>query len=345
MSQPPPAVLAAIIEAGNGVLQTKFTHYAALGIVFYDHLLTLDIEIEYIWKRKFSAVTVLFFLTRYYFIFFMTFSQFVFVDPVNQFTNTTLCERILLIIPIGGGAALTALPDCMIALRIYALYERNKKLGFALLIFILAQLGVSLWIDILPSVTRISTFGPLGYPELDNVPTMRFCLTQVSSRLTSIETSLGQIFQAIFDTVTLSLILYKARRQSNSGLVTLIAKQGLAYYMLNVATYLTWTFMLIFAPPSLKSAMGGLVCVSVNRLTLHLRSYSDKTEFGDGQRSITSFSAKRQRRNSWLGASTLEVVNDSVTSVDSDDGTSSFELHEAPSSDHKHSGSKSWLSL
>lgn len=38
--------------------------------------------------------------------------------------------------------------------RIYALYERNKKLALALLLYILAQMGVSLWIDILPSVRR-----------------------------------------------------------------------------------------------------------------------------------------------------------------------------------------------
>ncbi len=46
-----------------------------------------------------------------------------------------------------------------------------------------------------------------------------------------VETSLGQIFQSIFDTVTLALILVKARQRSSSGLVALIAKQGLAYYM------------------------------------------------------------------------------------------------------------------
>ncbi len=36
--------------------------------------------------------------------------------------------------------------------------------------------------------------------------------------------------QAIFDTVALVLILTKARGGSSSGLLTLIAKQGLVYY-------------------------------------------------------------------------------------------------------------------
>lgn len=46
-----------------------------------------------------------------------------------------------------------------------------------------------------------------------------------------VETSLGQIFQTVFDTISLALILIKARKQSDVGLVALIAKQGIAYYM------------------------------------------------------------------------------------------------------------------
>jgi len=68
MAQPSAAVLSAIAEGGNGILQTKYFFFAALAITVYDHVLTLDIEVEHIWKRKFSAVTVLFFFTRYYFL-------------------------------------------------------------------------------------------------------------------------------------------------------------------------------------------------------------------------------------------------------------------------------------
>ena len=46
-----------------------------------------------------------------------------------------------------------------------------------------------------------------------------------------VESSLGQITQSIFDTVALILTPVCARRQNSCGLVTLIAKQGLAYYM------------------------------------------------------------------------------------------------------------------
>ncbi len=52
------------------------------------------------------------------------------------------------------------------------------------------------------------------------------------------------------------------------------------------------------------------VCVSVNRLTLHLRSYTSDSDSGrvGSERALSlAFAAKRQRRNSWLGTSTFEV--------------------------------------
>jgi len=205
-------------------------------------------------------------------------------------------------------------PNFIITLRIYALYERNKKLALVLVLYIFAQVGASLWVDLTPSVTRIDIFAALGYPELDNVPTLRFCVPQLSTKLTGVQTSLGQIMQSIFDTVALALILIKARKGSGSGLIALITKQGLAYYILNVATFLSWTLMLLFAPASSKQIMGApalvFVCVSVNRLTLHLRSYTSDSDSGrvGSERALSlAFAAKRQRRNSWLGTSTFEV--------------------------------------
>jgi len=183
-----------------------------------------------------------------------------------------------------------------------------------------------MWTTLTPTVTRIDVFGALGYPEIDDAPAMRFCIPQLSAKLSGLEVSLGQIFQSIFDTAVLALILYKTRRRGGSGIITLIVKQGLVYYMLNMALYLTWTFMLVFAPPedASKQVIGGpalgLVCVSVNRLTLHLRSFDSDL---DSRRTMAPRSERRQRRNSWLGASTLDVRE-----VFSGDELSTLEMHD-----------------
>jgi len=220
------------------------------------------------------------------------------------------------------------LPNCIIGLRLYAMYERNTKLGLALCLYILAEIGVSFWLDLTPTATRIDVFSALGYPELNDVPALRFCLPQLSPKLTGIVTSTSQILQSIFDTVALTMILVKSRKSGSGGLATFIARQGLIYYILNLALYATWGFMLIFAPASSKFLMGApslaIACVSVNRLTLHLRSYTLDSDSGPAKRTLTTFDAtaapKRQRRSSWLGASTLGAHD---TQLESDGGGSS----------------------
>jgi len=308
MSQPSAAALSAIVDGGNGILQTKYMYFAAFAISIYDHILTLDIEVEHIWKRKYSVVTGLFFLTRYLFLVIQFADLFLIFAPV---VDISICHRYLWFILGLATTPLTGLPNCIVTMRVYALYERNTILAVVLLLYILAQAVVSLRIDFLYPVTPVNAFARIGFPQLDNVPAIRFCAPILSTKLNWFEESLTQIMQSAFDTTALVLILVKARKRSNSGLITLIAKQGLVYYILNSATYITWALMLIFAPPGNRLLMSGpsiaFGCLSVNRLTLHLRSYSSVSDPGDPDRVITPFIAKRQRRNSWLGTSTLEM--------------------------------------
>jgi len=226
--------------------------------------------------------------------------------------HISLCHRYLWFILVLEANLLAPLPNCVVTLRVYALYGKNTKLALALFLFILAQVGISLWVDFSGPVTPVNAFGAFGHPELNDVPSMRFCAPSFSAKLNRVEQALTPIMQAIFDTVALVLILTKARGGSSSGLLTLIAKQGLVYYTLNAATYTTWALMMVFLPATSKLIMSGPAtsfgCVSVNRLTLHLRSYSSNADCsGETEGVITPFIAKRQRRSSWLGASTLEM--------------------------------------
>jgi len=307
-SQPSAAVLSAIAEEGNGVMQTKYFFFAALAVSVYDHILTLDIEVEHMWKRKLSAVTVLFFFTRYYFLA----AQFVDLFFLyGGLVDISLCGRYIWYVLVLITTPLTALANCIVIMRIYALYGRKFLFPLVLLLYCVAQAVASLRIDFLHSVTPISPFTALGYPQLDNVPALRFCAPRLSPKLNAVEMSLTQIMQSIFDTVALLLILIKAREGYRSGLMSLIAKQGLAYYTLNTAMYISWALLLIFAQPGNKLLMAGpaiaVGCVSVNRLTLHLRSYTSIPEPGSTAQVITPFIVKRQRRNSWLGVSTFEI--------------------------------------
>jgi len=312
-----------IAEAGHEILQTKYAYLVAYAIAIYDHSLTFDVEVEHIWKRKFSGVTALFFLTRYYFLFAFTLSLFMSVVPI---VGTLTCERMMLFTAIGTATVFTSLPNCVVALRLYAMYNRRSTPATALFLFVLAEIGVSLWLSLTPTMTRIDVFSPLGHPELNDVPAMRFCLGGRSPKLTGIKTTTSQIMQFIFDTVALLMVLVQCRRSGAGGLANFIAKQGLIYYILNVAMYTAWATMQVFAPAGSKFVMAGptvgMACVSVNRLTLHLRSYTSDSDTGRTEQTLTPIimngpARRRQRRDSWMGVSTLEAFD---TQVDSDGG-------------------------
>ncbi len=94
---------------------------------------------------------------------------------------------------------------------------------------------------------------------------------------------------------------------------------------------LGWVFLLLLT----RNAKANwfcyrLVCVSVNRLTLHLRTYAvdSNTLPHDAGRTTNS----RRRRSSWLGASTLDV-DDTIMSSDGGRDMYTLEMHGLSSDD------------
>ncbi|KAF5313612.1 hypothetical protein D9611_010224 [Ephemerocybe angulata] len=53
------------IAFGEGVMKGSLFYIACMTLVLYDHLTTLDLEIELIWKKKWSLIQVLYLINRY----------------------------------------------------------------------------------------------------------------------------------------------------------------------------------------------------------------------------------------------------------------------------------------
>ncbi|KAF8508101.1 hypothetical protein BU17DRAFT_100040 [Hysterangium stoloniferum] len=79
---------------------------AAMTMLVYDHLLTLSDEVEHVWKRKRSAVSVLFLWNRYY---------------------TLICMILV------------------VSVSVYALYDRNIYVLVYLSALLLGTVGVGIW--------------------------------------------------------------------------------------------------------------------------------------------------------------------------------------------------------
>ncbi|KAJ3982718.1 hypothetical protein F5890DRAFT_323171 [Lentinula detonsa] len=103
---------------------TQYTNLAGSTLLFYDYLLTLDDEIEFIWKKSWSIGKILFIISRYY-------SLIATVVISNMALFQSLTESVS--IQYSHWQAWSGLISCMIVevilqMRLYALYFLDKKI-------------------------------------------------------------------------------------------------------------------------------------------------------------------------------------------------------------------------
>jgi len=277
----------------------------------YDWLTTIEDEIEYIWKRDITVVTLLFFLNRYFALFALSFMVSMVVLPA--FTPE-ICKKFIEFQPFGYGIPLTILPDIVIGLRVYALYGRNRLIGIFLVLYLVAELGLGFWIYLTPSLFVVPIPGP---ESITNSVALHWCQGAPSAKLSSIQVASFQIMQTVFDTMCLALILAKTISESLirgrsfrsvGGIQALIVKHGVIYYVVVFTSNFTWAMMILLASVNLKYAVAGvalaLAPLSANRLTIFLRKYNAQPVVHDETGEIGH--RRLQRRPSWIGTSTFE---------------------------------------
>jgi len=308
------------ITVGEQIQWTKYGFMTTFALLVYDHILTTQEEVEYVWKWNFTAATWLFFLNRYYALFAIGIGL---LEDISPAFNPKICARMILFQPIAVAIPLTAIPNFIVSLRIYAIYQRSKPLLAILLAYIVTEVAVALWIDLTPSVEPISTLPMINATVANtNTAALHTCLAQVSPRLSLFQTALFQLMQSIYNVIALGLILFKTAR--GKGVVGIIAKQGLVYYVANFVMVMSWTMMLLFATPGIKYSLAGpalgFASLSTAKLTLHLRRFAvqksnvEEMEFNH----VTSY--RFERRRSWVGMTAFE-------GTDLDSGAASGEPH------------------
>jgi len=118
----------------------SLVHYCQLGATFtalYDHICTLDVEIEYIWKQKWTLSKALFVAIRY-------FGELVLILECVLFLNEDPSQRFCFwgftFMPVGS-SILIWLCQTILQLRIHALYHGSIKVKIFLGILFLAQVA------------------------------------------------------------------------------------------------------------------------------------------------------------------------------------------------------------
>jgi len=256
-----------IVEIYQTIYPSRYASLAASAIIVYDHLLTLDNEMELIWKSSWSIGKVLFIINRYYTLIS------VIVNNYALFGTTLTNSGCLRFYHWQGWTGLIAcmISETILQMRLYALYSLNKKiLGLMVGSFLIASASAAAVLEIvLRQITAVSI----------RLPGLSSCI---------IATSPPSYFYAFwipclaFESLLCALALVRGFQTyrdggspSQSKLVRLLIRDSVCYYMVMFATYLTCLLIWIVNIDLLEVPIGFTIafsCVLGNRVILNVRS-------------------------------------------------------------------------
>ncbi|KAI0033713.1 hypothetical protein K488DRAFT_84667 [Vararia minispora EC-137] len=226
---------------------TLYSYIVAPSIVvlYYDYFLTLPREIEYVWSRGFTRVSILFYLNRYPSMIFeiaafiFTFGSVGGIDSTCR--NVNLATQILLIFN-------QVVVGFILALRTSALYLNTRKIVIFLVLCAAVLVAIACW----------PMFYRTGY-TIKHVPTVQGC-TMALDPQTAVHIAVPWEALAAFDivvfclTIRHTLLLRRAEKRGavlrGAGLHDLIFRDGAIYFLtmiiVNVANILIFLLAQFF---------------------------------------------------------------------------------------------------
>ncbi|GAA5856526.1 hypothetical protein JCM5353_002185, partial [Sporobolomyces roseus] len=203
-----------------------FKRYAVawLAIVLYDTIATFPDEYSHMWKASWTSVKVFFLLNRWGSL----------VAQVSLFAISTstispsLCSHIYWYGALGG-IYIAFVCSVIVSLRVWALYERSRKILALLAFLIFAQLCLMIGpaTQLRPANTPVAILKQLKLPG---------CLTKASGAFSSGEVTIFWVTMLAFDSIILGLTLYKSIKVTRAAgripIIQKLVRDGVQYFVL-----------------------------------------------------------------------------------------------------------------
>ncbi|KAF9790362.1 hypothetical protein BJ322DRAFT_1104022 [Thelephora terrestris] len=260
---------------GFAINAAKDYSYGVETLLFYDYLLTLQDEIQYVWKGAKSWVFFLFLINRYMPMIY-TIWAFVALDypPYTEKLKTLSCDKIL-IVEFTYLVLVTLLAQIFFVARLYALAGENRKVlvVFAFLAVAQLTLGVVLIVLARNAPSFLLPTGPLVVCIPDSRATFNIRVAY-------------SCFSFAYDAVSfLTLIRFSystcGRSSSWPTILRTVMTDSALYFLAILGSHLVVILVIVIAPSSVKyfSSIGinPLAQIMVSRLVLSLRKSADRT--------------------------------------------------------------------
>jgi len=240
---------------------------AAMAVMVYDHAISFDLEIEYIWKLKspWRLPEYLFLINRYAVPAMLIFDCTVFATPRISDSFCVFFERW----QMWPNLLSLATVEYLLLLRVSALFSETPIIGRILQVLFAAECAALTGTVICVHLSTITVVHTLGL--------LPGCIAFLSAYDLLYGLSLGPL---IFETIILTLSIYRVvdlmagNRRCNATL-RVLARDSLLYFLVIFVALLVSVIMLKVSTGALGTLMVGpsnaISCVATGRMLLNMR--------------------------------------------------------------------------
>ncbi|KAF8885340.1 hypothetical protein BD779DRAFT_1673744 [Infundibulicybe gibba] len=249
-----------ISQFAANLIAAKMFSLASCVMLFYDIFLTIDKEVERIWKRPFTPLTVLWFLNRYL----SPLGYIVIIVSFHDNWEKSVCNRYVLY-PEALKIVTAFTIGVIFILRVYAMYGRSQVVLIGGGTLLIAELAVKIWA--FTDGTSLDLPSGLVGCILVGRSDRRFAMTWIAELVFDSVVFLATLFRAI--------ALNRLRFGNTHSLIELILRDGIAYFAVISVANLVTVLIFMFAHPDIKAINASfstlITSLMVSRLILNLR--------------------------------------------------------------------------
>ncbi|KAL1718358.1 hypothetical protein EV715DRAFT_291412 [Schizophyllum commune] len=273
-------------------------HIIAASILIHDHIDTLPSEIEYFWRRPKHRASYVFFLFRYLSLMLdVTLVPLALWDApyeVRECVHGWLFEYLAMTI-------IVIVVSVLMSLRVYAIFGRDRRILWGLVVYVAAGLGYSLWI----AYSSVIVANEAGAHWISEIPPCPLPVPQIITRRIAVL----WIIVMGYDLIVFSLTMCKtigALRKPCMPLTHLLLRDGALYFgTASIFNFANVLFFFKLGPYFATAVVNIGVSVSAalaSRMMLHLHEET-YAHSGYGEVHLTSMNTDSSSRAQIVGLS------------------------------------------
>jgi len=262
----------AIVTSLEHIRIYKYLQVSSVALLLFDYNVTFEREVELIWRRKWTYVTLIFIITRYlpFVDSALTLFEEIAANPAPSTCKVVFnIQSWLYVFGISVAAGI-------LILRTYAIWNNKASVAWGLIVLLVgAFTGTGFFLQqFLNSLVLSTSPSPEAFPG---------CFVMKASQILW----LAYLFILIFETSVFGMTLYKSISQGrfkSSALARTIYRDGVAFYGYLLCVSIVNIVVLNAAPPELKTGLTGLHrvlhAILSERIILNIRSAAESKRQG-----------------------------------------------------------------